>query len=236
MLQLVATNSPMIAISDQSFWNDQCPAARRGGYFDRESTWSRIHELRVGAVLYPLRSALEMRFIPGRGELLVDGLSPPFIGRGQSQEESLEDWKGQVHARFQELFRKRPFEMAAAETRDWKLLTDLIDVTVFRNTTPILVRQFGTVSKARPRPTEITWENGSKESISIEQVDSPDFVIYMAGQALEAIVSRDPVSFALNRIVHVERRNRPIRPAAQDEKELMRSLGSSRTLTRGDWE
>lgn len=105
-----------------------------------------------------------------------------------------------------------------------------------RNQTPIQVRQFGKITQARPYPQQIQWESGEREAISLDQVDSPDFVTFKPGQPFEAIVARDPLNFRLLRIVHVERRSMPARLSAVEEAQLLESIGSSQNLPAAGWE
>ena len=70
---------------------------------------STIEEIRVGFICYPLRQSLHT-FLPGRREYLVAGFSPTFVGRGDTEAHASLDWTNAVHAAFQELLHKRPFE------------------------------------------------------------------------------------------------------------------------------
>jgi hypothetical protein len=113
---------------------------------------STIDEIRVGCVCYPLRQSLQATFLPGQGEYLVAGFSPTFVGRGDTEAQASLDWRNAVHAAFQELLHKRPFETDEQDRQVWRVLTDQIDVAAYRNRVPISIRQFGLVSKARPYP------------------------------------------------------------------------------------
>lgn len=126
--------------------------------------------------------------------------------------------------------------MTPEEQRDWSLLSERIDVTVLRNNTPVHVRQFGRVNKVRPYPVEVLWEDGRREPIDVRRVNAPDFITYRAGQPFEAIVERDPVDFRLRRIIHIERRSQPSRLAADQEADLLRSIGSAKTLPETGWD
>ncbi len=204
--------------------------------FSSDAIRSTLSELRIGGSLYPLRDPSRALYIPVAGEFLVEGFSPLFVGQGDSQKDARENWLLAVHASFQELLHKRPFEMSDEDRRTWSVLSSRIDVAVYRNQTPIQVRQFGRINKARPYPQQIRWESGQCESIRIHQVDSPAFITFKAGQPFEAVVARDPVDFSLLRIVHIERRSMPERISATDETELLQSIGSSATLTTTGWE
>lgn len=205
-------------------------------YFESDATHSVLNDVSVADVVYPLRRPCTARFIPSVGEFSVDGFSPTFVGRGATLEEARKAWLLDVHAGFQDLLHKRPFEMTVEDHHRWDVLSSRIDVAVYRNRTPIQVRQFGKITCTRPYPQQIQWENGERESISIEQVASPDFIMFKSGQPIEAIVARDPVDFRLLRIVHVERRSTPSRLSAAEEAELLKSIGSTRSLPAADWE
>jgi hypothetical protein len=205
-------------------------------YFESDAIRLTLNDIHVAGVAYPLRRPCTANYIPGVGEFLVEGFSPAFVGRGATLEEARKDWLLAVHAGFQELLPMRPFEMTPSDMGRWNVLSSRIDVTVYRNQTPIQVRQFGKITQARPYPQQIQWENGEREAISEDQVDSPDFITFKPGQPIEAIVARDPLNFRLLRIVHVERRSTPARLSAAEEAELLESIGSSQNLPAAGWE
>jgi hypothetical protein len=235
---------PLIAMSDlpvsiasaRSFFQERMQIRQTADVFDLDVTRSTIDRLNVGNVSYPLREPLKAIFIPGRGEFLVDGLSPPFVGRGATQQTAFLDWRDNLHYKFQELISARPFEMNDADVRTWNILSDHIDIAVYRNQVPIQVAQFGKVTKVRPYPCEITWENGQCDTISLDQVRSPDFVTFKAGQPLEAVIARDPITFDLVAILHIERRKTPSRLGINEEVALLSEIGSNSVLKESDWD
>ncbi|MEW4527736.1 MAG: hypothetical protein ACF8PG_06095 [Maioricimonas sp. JB045] len=198
----------------------------------RETLW----QIDIAGVRYPLRHRCLASYIPAEGCFLLQGFSPRFVGRGSHRDEARENCFLAIHAAVQTLLHKRPFEMPPEEQRDWSLLSERIDVTVLRNNTPVQVRQFGRVNKVRPYPVEILWEDGRREPIDVRRVNAPDFITYRAGQPFEAIVERDPVDFRLRRIIHIERRSQPSRLAADQEADLLRSIGSAKTLPETGWD
>jgi hypothetical protein len=208
---------------------------RFGSEFATDAIRSEMSQLRVAEFNYPLRRICRASFIPVACEFLVEEFSA-FVGHGASIEAAREDWALRVHAAFQELLHKRPFELTAEEKRVWSVLSSNIDVAVYRNQMPLQVIQFGRVSQARPYPSQIQWDDGTREDIQIRQVDAADFITYKPGQPFEAVVARDPVSYRLKRIVHIERRSEPARLSAAEEAKLLDSIGSSKTLPAGDWE
>lgn len=219
------------AYMDTEFFNDAGKSLPLN-YRNSDATQMEINRIQVGRTVYPLRRSLTATFVPGlhRGQLVVDSMSPAFVGYGESGEDALQDWALQVHAAFQDLIAKRPFEMNADDRRRWNLLRDMIDVTVFRNTTPVVVRQFGRVTQLRPWPQQVEWANGQKEPVSLMQVDSPDFITYKAGQPFEAVVERNPLTGELLRISHIERRRKIQRMRPQQEAELLHAIGSSERM------
>lgn len=206
-------------------------------YFESDAMRSMLTEIRVAGVIYPLRQSCASDFIPVIGDFLVEGFSPTFVGHGATYSEARDDWALSVHAAFQELQYKRPFEMTAEDSEKWSLLSSRIDVTVFRNQIPIRVREYGRIERSRHSyPDMIRWENGTKEAITLGQVDSPNFVTYKVGQPIEAVVARDPVNFRLIQIVYVQRRSEATRLPSKEETELLQTIGSTKNLPSAGWE
>jgi hypothetical protein len=206
-------------------------------YFETDAMRSVLNEIRVASVLYHLRQPCVTDFIPVIGEFLVEGFSPTFVGHGATLAKAREDWALEVHAAFQELQYKRPFEMTLDDIKRWSVLSARIDVTVFRNNMPLHVREFGRIERARRSyPEMICWEDGSKESITLDQVDSPDFVTYKVGQPIEAVVARDPLTFKLIRIVDVRRRSSASRLQHNEEAQLLQDIGSAKNLPAAGWQ
>lgn len=206
-----------------------------GSVFDASRV--ELTELRVGSIVYPLRGELTGRYVRALEELFVDGVSPVFVGEGRSAQEATESFSLGVHASFQELLYKRSFEMTAEERIKWRTVNEIIDVTVYRNTTPIVVRQIGEVSWGRlSYPSRIQWDNGYTESVHPRQVDSPDFITFKPGQPVEAVVVRDPLSRELIRVLHISRTRR-LRTAAEiEDSHLVAKVGTGEDLPDADWE
>jgi hypothetical protein len=204
--------------------------------FETDIARSTLTDIRVGNTIYPLRHPREANFIPWIGEFLVDGFSPVFVGRGATPVEAQRDWATAVHAAFQELQHKRPFEMTPDDTEVWSVLSSAIDVTVYRNQTPVQIRQFGRIERARPYPDLIVWENGSADVVSFDQVESADFITFKPGQPFEAVVARDPVTFDLIRILYIQRRSTATRLPSCEEAALLDAIGSAKKLPAANWE
>ena len=198
-----------------------------------------VGELVFGKTVYPLRRAVEGRFRPAsddqRSTFYVDAFGSEFLGYGSNMDEAAHDWREQVHCRFQELVAKRPFEMSAAEKTTWQRLKTVIDVAVYRNTTPLTVRQIGKVAaRARPRPEFIEWEDGQKDRVRLERMPA-EFAAYKPGQPFEAVVERDPVDFRLRKILYVRRISSSPRLSTNDIECLLQSFATTKSLPEADW-
>ncbi|GIW79532.1 MAG: hypothetical protein KatS3mg105_1339 [Gemmatales bacterium] len=165
-----------------------------------------ISDVIVGETIYHLRNPVQAVFLfkGACWEIWVQGFSPDFIGYGDSPEAAYEDWRDQVHESFQDLYRKRPFEMEDEERRRWKDLEDLIDVVAYQNETPVVFRQLGQITQARPLPRQISWVDGIKEIVRLELMPA-EFAAYKVGQWFEAIVERDRLSWRLRKVHYVQR-------------------------------
>lgn len=167
-----------------------------------------LSQIQIGETTYRLRQPVQGEFVSNRGaswEFWVERFSPAFMGQGPSAEAAYEDWRDQVHESFQDLYRKRPFEMTKEERWKWGVLEDLIDVVSYQNEAPVLVRQFGQITQARPLPRQITWVDGSKESAIDLDLMPAEFAGYKPGQWFEAIVERDRLTWRLRRVRYVHR-------------------------------
>ncbi len=164
-----------------------------------------VSEIPVGQVTYRLRSPVQGYFVrqpDGSCEFWVDGFSPTFVGHGNRVNEAYQDWRDIVHENFQDLHGKRPFEMDEAEQRQWRVLEEMIDIVGYRNETPVVVRQIGQVTQARPLPRQITWVDGRRELVRFD-VMPPEFASYKAGQYFEADVERDSLTDKLRSVRHI---------------------------------
>ncbi len=194
-----------------------------------------LADFEIGGAEYPLRFPLLARYYRSIEKLIVDSVSPVFIGSGPSTDVALTDFKEQVHFAIQDLIGKRPFEFSDTEKIKWQLLNELFDLTVYQNTTPIQVRQFGKIKKGRPTPQSIEWETGRIESVTMDQVLSPEFVTFKVGQPIEAIVERDRISNELLRILFVSR-CKQFSMSKVDEDGLWSRIGSTGRLPQDpDW-
>ncbi|MCF7961027.1 MAG: hypothetical protein K9M08_09805 [Pirellula sp.] len=195
-----------------------------------------IRQVEVGGVLYPLRKPFTGRYHRYLEQLIVEGVSPQIVGRGESENMAKEDFCLQIHSAIQDLLAKRPFEFTDRDKQLFATIDRFVDVTVFRNTHPIQVRQFGKISKVRPFPEEIEWENGTRDLVPVSLVVTPEYVNYKLGQPIEAIVQRDPMTFRLRRIIHINKCKASRCWSTNEEAEFMDSIGSSNTArTDPNW-
>lgn len=197
---------------------------------------SRILSISAGSGSYPLRSSLTASYYPSIGELHVERASPLFIGQGCDREHALADFELKVHSRVQDLIWKRPFELSAIDSRDLEVLDGIIDIAVYKNTTPILVRQFGVIKYDRTSiPRAIEWENGYTEHLKLNQVASPEFVNYPPGQPVEAWVMRDPITRELLFISNIVKVSRMRTEREIEESGFWARIGSVSDLPDGEW-
>jgi hypothetical protein len=232
---------PIIADMQQVAYVEQFSIGLGMRQLSRESVFDtgrvELTELRVGSIVYPLRHELTGRYVRALEELFVQGVSPVFVGKGASEREAIDDFSLQVHADFQELLYKRPFEMDADEVSRCRTLNEIIDVTVYRNLTPVVVRQFGEVRfGSLPYPSQIRWDNGFTESVHPRQVNSADFITFKPGQPIEAVVVRKPLTRELIQVAHITRARRLRTPNEIAKAGLAERIGTSADLPDADWE
>jgi hypothetical protein len=171
-----------------------------------ESSRQMLSEIVCGFVSYPLRRPLRATYLRSREEFLVDGLNPEVVGRGATSEEACDDFQLNFHSLFQDLFYKRPFEMSTKDSLIWNRIKDIVDVTVYRNRMPLVVEQYGVVSYGQLSvPCKIKWDSGHTESIDVRKVANADFVRYLPGQPIKAIVRRNPVTRELIDVPYIQK-------------------------------
>ncbi|MBC8378030.1 MAG: hypothetical protein H8E62_02535 [Planctomycetes bacterium] len=161
-------------------------------------------------------------------------LDPSIFGKGDTEVSSQEDFKNQIHVVFQQLYRKRPFEMNEREQQLWQRLCNVIDVYHYRTTTPIVVQEIGQVSYGKiSRPYRIKWLTGYNYIIDPSQVP-PELMSMKTGQYVEAVVKRDPVTHQELEIVSIK----PISFRLPNEKEAktMWDKMPAAELPEGGWD
>lgn len=194
-------------------------ASRSGGQGDFFDVLRReVTVFRVGTACYRLRSPLLATFYPRidgqTGRLTVTPSWLDTVGCGATLDEAWQDWADQFHVRFQTLLAKRPWEMAAAEADDWGRIERMVDVAAYRGETPQIVRQIGWLTRRRPIPDRVRWEDNRQERVTLAQMP-PEFAALHEGQRFEAEVERHPITGRLIRAL-VVRRLPPLRPESVD--------------------
>ena len=188
----------------------------RGSLFD--VLQRTVDDLRIGDTVYHARSPLLATFYPRtrgvNGELAITPSSLSIVGVGKNFDEAQRAWNGQFHVRFQTLLAKRSWEMTVEEKDEWGHIELLVDVAAYRRETPYVIRQIGVLTRRRPIPNQIRWEDGRQEGVWLEQMP-PEFAGLHEGQRFEAEVVRDAVTGRMIRAT-VVRRLSPLRATATD--------------------
>ena len=120
-------------------------AARDSNPSAYETSRHTFSQVKFGNVVYPLRRPLSAMYLRSKEELLVDGLSPDLMGHGESASKAIEDFALNFHQCIQSLIFKRDFELTGEERILWQKINNTVDVTVFRNRTPLVVQHYGIV-------------------------------------------------------------------------------------------
>jgi hypothetical protein len=196
-------STQIVAVADWNLSNQEARLSQRSVF---ESSRYEMSEVLCGYTRYPLKRTLLATYLRSREEFLVEGLSPEIVGHGNSAEEARDDFSLKFHSLFQDLIYKRPFEMTATDSVVWRKIRSVVDVTVYRNRTPLVSEQYGVVGYGQTfRPCRIEWDNGFTEAIDIRKVNSPDFVRYLPGQPVRAVVRRNPMTRELIDIPYIQR-------------------------------
>ncbi len=185
-----------------------------------------VEEVMVSDARYRLRHPIVLAFYPyvadGKGELVQElGASdleaPPIAGVGTSFEEAYANWADQFHTHIQTLLSKRPWEMTDEERKNMATVERMIDVPMYNRESPYTYRQIGTVTRRRPIPDRVQWEDGVVESVSLHQMPA-EFAAFQNGQRFEAITVRDSTTGQLQRVTYVGRLD-PLSLPADDQWE-----------------
>ncbi|MDA8563643.1 hypothetical protein N9L06_04235 [Mariniblastus sp.] len=202
-----------------------------------ETSLHSLSEINFGNFCYPLKRVLKGYFIRAKQEFVVERLSPSFVGNGNCVADAKDDFCQKLHIGIQALINKRPFELTETEANDWTTIGDVVDITVFKNSTPLVVQQYGVVSHGMiSRPCKIQWDNGHTDAIDLRIVGTPDFINFAPGQPIRALVRRDPVTRDIIDIPHVEKVT-PLRSPQQiEESGLLERIGDSADLPETEWD
>lgn len=158
-----------------------------------------------------------------------------YTGVGKTLLDAQKEWENLVHADFQSLYGKRPFEMTEDERQRWELLSSIVDVLHYRQNTLLSVREIGCVRFGHySYPTKIIWIDGRRDIFSLNQVPS-DLASCKPGQWIEAIVERDPQHSRLIQITHIQK-IAPIRRPSKDTMEAYWSELPKAELPERDWD
>ncbi len=147
-----------------------------------------IHQIQVGQATYILSRALRGCYDPITAEYTVIGL--PYVGKGPTHQSARDDWEKEFHVRLQELYAKRPFEMAPSERNEWQLLQSVVDLNDLANRTPVVLRLVGQIIKKRPF-FRIRWLDGRHSSLDYQNTPS-ELAGFALGRWFEAIGKYDP--------------------------------------------
>ena len=231
-------NSAFVRPLDPLFAGSLTAASRsvgRGDFFDvlrRE-----IRAFHIGRASYQLRTPLLAAFYPridgevGRMNVAPSWLS--IVGSGRTLDEAWQDWANRFHVRFQTLLAKRPWEMDANEKSEWEKIEQMVDVPAYRRETPYVVRQIGWLTRRRPIPDHIRWENGRQERVDLMQMP-PEFAALHEEDRFEAEVERQAVTGRLIRAV-VVRRLPPLHQTGDDGK-MWSLLPTTAEASAVDWD
>jgi len=179
---------------------------------DAANPWRRmVEEVTVGEATYRLRHPLVLTFYPfvsgGEGELVPEpsGAEPVALGItgcGKTFEEAYSNWSERLHAEVQDLLAKRDWELTSEEAAEMATVERLIDLPAYHTDTPYRVRQIGEVTRRRPIPDKVRWEDGQMDHVSLSQMP-PEFAGLQAGQRFEAVALRAPGTGKLISVVYV---------------------------------
>lgn len=196
-----------------------------------------IGVVQIGEACYRLRNPLTLTFYPfiheGKGELIPEPDSPTpegwgVIGTGVTFDDAYNDWAAKLHVLVQNLLAKRQWEMTPEEAREMVSIEQTIDIPAYHRETPYKTRQIGTVTRSRPVPDRIKWEDGRVEQVILDQMP-PDFATFVNGQRFEAITVRDSIDGHLLRVDYVGKLKR-LKPASSDRWEKAQTFLEAPTI------
>jgi len=187
-------------------WKQLCADAKRE--FERTDL---VSELPVGPVTYHLRHPLKAQIALSadqRWEFSLNQFHPHFIGKGESFATAQRDFLNQVHATFQSLVRRRPFQMDEKQRTDWHTLERLIDVEAYWDCIPVTLLEMGVLSAITDAGWEVIWLDGERKEVIPVERTLPEFAAFRPEQWFEALVERRPGNYELLKLRYV----RPIEP------------------------
>ena len=156
-----------------------------------------------------------------------------YTGVAQMLKDAFTELKVNIHVDFQRLYKKRPFEMAEQERLIWLRLTNIIDLLHYRTTTPIVMKEIGSISYGMiSRPFAIEWISGKTYLIEPHKVPG-DLMGCKPGQWIEAVVKRDPLTYREFEIESITKISFHL-PSETEVKKFWESLPKADVKT-ADW-
>jgi len=169
-----------------------------------------LMEIKVGDTKYRLLSSIDTQVyfdpIDKKWECRNFSGTINYIGISEAtREDAIENFKLQIHIRFQQLYSKRPFEMTEDEYIEWIKLANTIDLLHYKTTNPIETREVGCISYWKVSyPYRIKWL--TDENYIINPLNVPgELMSYKPGQWIEAAVKRHPVSHKILSISSIKK-------------------------------
>lgn len=169
-----------------------------------------LMEIRVGDTEYRLLSSIDTQVyfdpIDKKWECLNYSGKLNYVGLSDiSREDAVENFKLQIHIRFQQLYSKRPFEMTRDEYNEWIKLANTVDLLHYKTTTPLETREIGCVSYGMlSYPYRIKWLTDENYILDPSKVPG-ELMSYKTGQWIEAVVKRHPISYKILNIISVKK-------------------------------
>lgn len=202
-MNLLSYDTVDIPLSGRLRWEASQSVAVSGAEPWLRASRYRIDELRdeQGHSMH-LRDELWLTVFPpgfgGRWRCEAEKIGLEVVGRGDTRDQSIHDWRTRFRFAVQRLLEMRSFEMTDTDKRCWARVRAVINVPRYKATKPMVIRQVGKVAKMRPGLTVVEWEDGTRERVDPAVFDEA-FSRYPVGQAFEATVTRGPHTFRLKR-------------------------------------
>jgi hypothetical protein len=197
-----------------------------------------VHNIKVGSATYELIRPVQINFtwVGNTWMCWADDFGFTYVGTDGTLPAAYSNWENLVHADFQTLYHKRPFEMTPEEEKRWNSLVSAIDVLYYRQNTPLSVRELGCVSWEKYQfPTRINWINGKSDRFLLSQVP-PELAECRPGQWIDAVVKRDPVTNRLISIEHIQKVKTLFEPSlSQLNREWESIPKADLPKTKWDW-
>lgn len=194
-------------------------------------------EFRIGSARYEFLKQIQLAFTWSGTAWICwsPQLGWEYEGRAETPAGAQREWERIVHAHFQRLFAKRPFQMEGDESARWQSLAGIINAQHYRDSTPLLLRQIGEVHWHRtPYPSRIKWIDGTEDRIELEHAPA-ELAAYKPGQWVEADLRRHPKTNRLLRIDHVRRISVPRLSENQLDDEWRSLRKADLPTTEWDW-